>query len=530
MPPKSDTGTGKKTPRRLFSFDAIKPSPINRTEIAPVEQCVSRPPLGGGGQLGQIGEVSGEWSSGAPDRGGGLSQSAMLSSGSGDSPAVQRKPRMGGLEGHRPAPLSNLSLRASSDEGTALPSPSRARWEHLRQHVVPGAPQPPSPPPQTQQSTSLPPRSQIPKPSRLARLGFRQVVEHVRDITHDDSRRFAFDVQKACWAARHSEHQKRGEKEAHAAMVGSALYLPFMSSTSLIPSGPATAASSQIHLSGKKHEMKRPPSVASLAAPGSAAPSLKQLYQTLLHYSTPAADGLPLTSALPHEVQVLSTLFVPFSATVMQSNTKMDEERWFAVEALGVICKTWNPSDEVSFERFSRACFDFGFQTAFVERCLWCCKAISFSLSALRSRILKYLSDMLTSNEPSYHMTSPMAFQTVMQGLFTVLSHSAIWPVQGDETFQLIEEVILAMRAGANGELDTGSIEREYNALYLGADDAKAVKESLILEALTRCIANSPAEIQEWLLQRELEVRICLAFVEYHSDVIMNADILDCAN
>lgn len=352
MPPKSDAGGGRKTPRRLFSFDAIKPSSISRSESAPVEQGPWRLPPGEGGQLGQIGEVPGMWGSSVPDGGRGLSQNEILSNGNGDPSITQGKPRTGGWDGHRPAPLSNLTLRASSDEGTALPSPSKARWEHLRQHVVPGVvSQPPSPPPQIQQSTSLPPRSQIPKPSRLARLGFRQVVEHVRDITQDDSRRFAFDVHKACWAARHSEHQKKGEKEPHAATIGSALYLPFMSSTSLIPSGPAAAASSQIHLSGKKHELKRPPSVQSLAVTSSAIPSLKQLYHTLLHYSAPAADGLPLTSALPHEVQVLSTLFVPFSATVPQSN-KVDEERWFAVEAFGVICKTWNPRDEVSFEYF----------------------------------------------------------------------------------------------------------------------------------------------------------------------------------
>jgi hypothetical protein len=96
-----------------------------------------------------------------------------------------------------------------------------------------------------------------------------------------------------------------------------------------------------------KHELRRPPSVQSLGPSrgAQAAPSLKPLYQTLLHHSTPSADGIPPVPVLPQEAQVLSTLLSPFLNA--DKAVRVDEDRWFAFEAFDIIVKTWNPPTDV---------------------------------------------------------------------------------------------------------------------------------------------------------------------------------------
>lgn len=326
---------GKRTPRRLFSFDSIKPSSTQRSSV---DSSPSHAPQGVAA-LPQVDETDRDLvkSPGGP-------RDDKMSSRSVGSDKSRR------AAARRPTPVMvSIPTRPITPDSLPPPSPSRARWEHLRQHVLPLPVRPPTPPlapPTAPPSLAVPqPRSQTPKPSRLARLGFRQVVEHAREVAGDDTRRFAFEIQKACWSARSTEHHKfKADRELQAGTIGSSLYLPFMSTTSLATGG-GTSTANLTHASNKKHEMRRPQSVQSLALSNRAVPSLKQLYQALLHYAAPPGLGLSPYSNLPHESQVLSTLIGPF--LYPREGARVDEERWFAIESFELIIKTWSPYDEV---------------------------------------------------------------------------------------------------------------------------------------------------------------------------------------
>jgi hypothetical protein len=119
-----------------------------------------------------------------------------------------------------------------------------------------------------------------------------------------------------------------------------------MSNTSLPATG-NMAPVNHIQGSNKKQDLRRPQSAQSLAVSYRPVPSLKHLYQTILHHAAPYGDGLRPSSRFPHEIQTLSTLLGPF--LTLETGVRVDEERWFAVEAFEVIVKTWNPADEVSW-------------------------------------------------------------------------------------------------------------------------------------------------------------------------------------
>ncbi|TFK72480.1 hypothetical protein BDN72DRAFT_957330 [Pluteus cervinus] len=475
----------KKPPRRLFSFDSIKsssPSPKQSYEPPPKRVHIQRLP--------QLDERASEDSSsnGAPGRF--ANRAAGL---------VGPRPQ----GNNRPPPLNtNLTVDTSNGATDAPPpSPSRIRWEQLRQQVLVPAPPSQSPAsfvasPQSFIPSGPPTRSQTPKPSKLGRFGFRQVVEHVRDMS-DDSRRFASDIQRACWAARYPElHKSKSDKDPHNTTMGSSLHLPFMASSMGNGAGNAhpTATSNQMNMSNKKQDVKRPQSVQSLAMGSIATPSLKQLYQTLLQYSTITLDGFPPSSTMfPHEIQVLSTLLTPFSGE--ETSSRLEEERWYAVESFGIVMKTWFPSDE-------------GIpQAMFVERCLWCCEAASNVVTPLRPRIIKMLWDILVPVEHRTFISKPLLFQTVAQGLFNILPLSQLRYGQEDEESKLIKEMINKMNNGSVGEFNTQAIEEEYSALCLDDDEPAIVRHAIMLEALARVLANSPMNSHQWFMQFVLEVR-----------------------
>ncbi|HEV7736342.1 MAG TPA: hypothetical protein VGO47_03080, partial [Chlamydiales bacterium] len=136
--------------------------------------------------------------------------------------------------------------------------------------------------------SSLPLRSQTPKPSRLARLGFRQAVENLRaqvSQSEEQFNRFALEVHQACLHARTGEGRPREGTQTSA-------YLGFMSSTSLV-GGPFHAKS------GTSNEL-----------PEVKPPSLNELNRVLVrHASTGDMEG---HWRLPHEAEVLSVLLMPY--------------------------------------------------------------------------------------------------------------------------------------------------------------------------------------------------------------------------
>ena len=377
MGPKGESDGKRIVPRRLFSFDSIKSPSTRRTSSeTSIVRFVSDPePLQlaqGPSKLSTLHQAEE-----SNDEGDMFMNNAgahywtdrdMVESPQGtlrDDNASSFRPKSPNPEtrpppkshSRKPRPLTAVSLRPVTPESIPPPS-SHARWEHLRQHVLAASVRPTTPPTHSQQPSSVSSltsptaRPQTPKPSRLARLGFRQVVEQAQEAAVDDSRKFAYEIQKACWSAQYVESSKgyKADREPHLGTVGSSLYLPFMSNAPLHTTGNFTPIT-HTQGSNKKPDPRRPQSVQSLALSHHPVPSLKHLYQTLLHHSAPYGDGLRPMSNLPHETQVLSTLLGPFLTP--EIGVRVDEERWFAVEAFDVIVKTWYPSDEVSSASFS---------------------------------------------------------------------------------------------------------------------------------------------------------------------------------
>jgi hypothetical protein len=233
--------------------------------------------------------------------------------------------------------------RSEASAAGPPPSPSKARWEHLRQHVLPSAPSAASiSRPSTPQQAMPAPRSQAPKPSRFARLGFRQVVEHVRDVTAvDENRKFANEVLKVCWQARFMEPTKASKTSREPVLDSGAsnLYLPFISNSSLTTNDSSSTLNQS---SQKRPDLKRPQSLQSLALNNRQVPTVKYIHAMLLHYATPSADQPKVASLLPHESQLLSALLTPF--TTRTPGPRADEERWFSIEAFEIAVKTWKAS------------------------------------------------------------------------------------------------------------------------------------------------------------------------------------------
>lgn len=337
MAPKGDGN--KRNPVRLFSFDTFK-TPSSRSSLDKPEHGLDSKPS----TLDRILERRDQGSIVGETAHQNWTDQELV-----ESPRLREEPlpfirseRRVNLR--KPEPLNlNTTATHEASEDQPLRSPSGARWERLRQHVLPVPTRsvtPPIPPSPHSSITSLPPRSQTPKPSRLARLGFRHVVDQVREVDVDDTRKFAAEIQNICWSIRPAEgHRIKVDREP----TGSSLHLPFMSTMSLATVG---SIDNLTHGSSKKLEVRRPPSVQSLAHAHYPVLSVRSLHQSLLRHATLSASKPLPASSLPLETLVLSTLLTPF--VTFERGTHMEDERRLAAEAFSVITRTWPPLDEVS--------------------------------------------------------------------------------------------------------------------------------------------------------------------------------------
>lgn len=330
----------KRNPRRLFSFDSIKSNNSSRRSSSDneVPKTLFRSPLNTL-ELSNVQEGVNETKYLANDHPGFVEEPADINPTQPDHASSSTR-----LEPVRPPSIS--SQHSIPDNAPSLPSNTatgRARWDHLRQHVLPGLVRPLTPvQKQTipQASVSGPPsRPQTPKPSGLARIGFRQVVEHARDLDND-TRKFGKEILKACAAARYAEttrstKDKDGQLSATTTLSGS-------------------VASASTATTGKKMDYF-PQSIASLAShspstlSGSTiSPSLKPLYQVLIYHSRLlAGTGQRIFQHLPHESHILGTLLCPFLTPSKYPTVKGEEEKATAVEAFELILRIWTPIDEV---------------------------------------------------------------------------------------------------------------------------------------------------------------------------------------
>ncbi|KAF9225723.1 hypothetical protein BS17DRAFT_560510 [Gyrodon lividus] len=363
----------------------------------------------------------------------------------------------------------NSSSEHPPEQSDSVPTrtPSKVRWEQLRQHVVPpNAPRPASPSSSAQGSDASTPIPSTPKPSRLARLGFRQVVDHMREAAIDDSRMFADDILRLCLSSRAPESARpvKNERENTLGSVASTLYIPFMSNLSLASistgDGPPTTPSTQM-----AQDSQRPQSTFSSRQNMS---GLLALHEVILRYASRNSANLP------HENLVLATLSKPFYSD--QASQSLEDDRWTAVETFEAAVRTWRPTSP----------------EASIERCIWCCNAAS-TVSLMRTRALSVLSCLLHPRTGPIEFHSPNAFISLVQALLmTLVCIQESRPDSPDA--DTVADLIVQLRMGGCGSLAAylADVVVDGSAVMLSGVSELELRECLVSEAVIRCLEHGP--------------------------------------
>ncbi|KIL62712.1 hypothetical protein M378DRAFT_80770 [Amanita muscaria Koide BX008] len=371
------------------------------------------------------------------------------------------------------------SRTSTPDSSASTTSASRIRWDKIRQHVllssssVTRQPTPQLGAPAV--ALSQPPRSTTPKPSRLARLGFRQAVEQAREAV-EENHTFAIEIAKACWLSRYGEQSKaKSERDTIATTMGSTLYLPFVTNPSL--SGPSMIPSAV----SKRQDtvMTQTSSISSQYS----IPTLKPLWQLLMTYATPAADGTPNSKTLPHETLILSILQGPFLRPGQQG--WIQEERRFAMESFELLFKTWFPDNESSLLNY----------------CQWCCVAALMPPGHLRLRALNGIYGLLGSRNTKL-IWSPGAFRSLFADLLRLLALSSTNSLYVPDTdgMILIQDCLNLLRAGSCVAFDLNAVVECYG-LAFSSDDEAVIRDLIAVESLAKCVETFTGPTRTWFIQ-----------------------------
>ena len=353
QPTKRPSG-GRPIVRRLFSKDSLSSPNLASAELVDSPLSVlqelsltteDKPWIGGGfvssPTLGQRDVVT-ENSSGSTTPSSGVEGNTPSSL---HAPIPKRKKTKPSLE--------FVSLHSASTSPPPPFTPSKARWDQLRHHVLPSVSSVTSKSSETTPPVASPPatftsfshlnllnRPSTPKTSRLARFAFRQVVNEARLVADDLTRRFSDDIQRACWAARFEETVKtkagsKAEREGtHPGAFTSALSLPFKSTTSLPQSNAHSSNSSKVQ------GLRRPPSGAlNHQVPNSRANALSALQNVIIRYASVANNKETTYLYLPHERDVLSVLLAAFLSR--STGRIADDERRLSMEIFETIIRAW---------------------------------------------------------------------------------------------------------------------------------------------------------------------------------------------
>ncbi|KAH8118013.1 hypothetical protein DFH11DRAFT_1541265 [Phellopilus nigrolimitatus] len=412
-------------------------------------------------------------------------------SGSSTPPSVKvkvPKPSLSSFSKTSSAKQSRMSLdigpSRSLTSSPPLVSPSKARWDQLRHHVLPSTSSTLSPTPSYTSFSQMnipaqaaPPSSPAPRPSRLAaRFGFRQVVSEAREAADDLTRKFADDIQRACWAARFGDSRPpKPEREPTQATLGSTLHLPFMSSASLPLSSNISASSLAGTSSSKQGQRGAAFSTNSLPQPTSRVNVLLSLQAVVVQYCSVSIQRETAYKYLPHEKEVLSVLLIAF---LSQSTGRIaEDERRVSIEIFETIVQSWKtPQAKGELERY-----------------LWCCKAATMPSSPLRSRVLFVLSSILTTNDSL--LTTSTALRALLPGLAMLVSCYSETCAQPPGSYDnnandlnFVKDLITKIMTGSYGQLDLEDLEQMYDMLALKTDLEDDLRQGVCVEAIVRCL------------------------------------------
>ena len=368
-----------------------------------------------------------------------------------------------------------------------LPSPSRARWDTVRRHIM-HSPSPSLTPSLAPSLQSIPKpfasplptggRPGTPKSSRFPKLGMRQVVDTAREFAVDDARKFTLELERACVQLRAPEvFHNRSLREG--SIGGSAISLS-------LPHSAVAASTSQPTNWSKQ-------SAGLIVVPPQ--PSVLTLLRTLEQYE---ASLLHLPRTLPHEDQVLSALLVPFMVP-----DPSEREQDYALRAFTLLIKTWRTD-------LPEVCKTLVFNTvthrllqAELDRCLWCCSAAARP-SQFRAETIGAISTLLFSRDATFRTDSPVLLQTVLQALASLLS--TLSSSHGE--FESVKGLILEVWNGGSGLLSKESIEQEFGTRFSSSDTEHDIREALATESVLKCVAYGSLKTRTWVLHNLVEVYV----------------------
>ncbi|CAL1699709.1 unnamed protein product [Somion occarium] len=389
---------------------------------------------------------------------------------------------------------ANASDTGPEDIGGKMPvSPSRRRWDTLRQHVIPSSSSfselsthLPSTPSDTTSiiSSAAPSRPSTPKPSRfgVGKKGMRQVVEEAR--VDYESRKTLEEIRKACWTVRFGDMDPRAppkmDREGSQGSGVTGIHIPFVNSNTQLPMHSSSSVMSLPMTMAARGGLRRPPSVQSFATTTSNASG-----SPVGHLVSLIAALKPRPKELPLEQDILSALLVPFLTPSRFMNVEL--EQGTATEMFDFIRRAW-PSFSDEDE---------------LERCLWCCKAASVP-STFRGRILGSLSGILFSREGSFQAKTPLVLQTLLHSMFSLLfdlSFSSGTTSESDS----VAGWIMAIREGQCGELSQDDLEKEYGVRYSKTDKDDSIREAIVAETVAKCLEIGSECSRRWALHKLLK-------------------------
>lgn len=146
-------------------------------------------------------------------------------------------------------------------------------------------------------------------------------------------------------------------------------------------------------------------------------------------------------------------------------------------------------------------------KTVGVRRCLWCIDAaVLISPSPTRTKLISLLWTLTIPPESAHPVSSPRILRTLVQGIYLLLADSCIR--NATEDIRVISDLLEHIKNCTNDkQLDSMTVEEEYNALFVEADSVQAIREAIVLQALVEYVEKSSPAVRRLLLQQHLQVQ-----------------------
>lgn len=126
--------------------------------------------------------------------------------------------------------------------------------------------------------------------------------------------------------------------------------------------------------------------------------------------------------------------------------------------------------------------------------------------------MLGTLSSLLFSRDAALRVDSPIVFQTLLQGIFS------LYPLlsQDPSNLGVLQALASEIINGGVGVLSQEAVEQEFGGASPSKDEERQVRIALTVESVARCVANGSGPSRGWILRNLMEVRTRLTIHYQH--------------